>query len=375
MTSKKGASLFMRVAKARDHQFRRFLLVIIICLMVVNFATICILHPQHNHLIPRVFVTSSNETTGVLSGIGIDQNQNEVERIEVRHNPHEQLPWSLPQVPTIRQTSEMFMHQLAASKHKHNISLKWEESSDDWPKLPTPIFILNLPKSGTQTMTQFFSCDNVPSSHTYIGLTRTGDCLRDNFMANLRSNTNTTVDPLQGCHEAVVNLNDNFAKNGNKSTTIVFMTYSDIGTPGPEQCFYSSINDGGLQHLYDYYPNSTIMLITREAESWYKSISKWEDGRLLTQWKNKCGFHGSIGDYSREDWVNFYHAHTEKIRQFASTHLTMTYVEMELENPSMIEYYTGIGLGCFQHCHPGKKTEEACKPIDWSEKVSNKNRH
>ena len=57
-----------------------------------------------------------------------------------------------------------------------------------------------------------------------------------------------------------------------------------------------------------------------------------------------------------EYWVNFYHAHTQKIRDFAMKHLSMTYVEVELENKrigEILEKYTKVSPECIQDCHPG----------------------
>jgi hypothetical protein len=280
-------------------------------------------------------------------------------KVQVDNSPP--LPWSLPNVPAIQKTSDDFMEELATLKRSEHITLPWEEFKDEKGlKLPTPIFILNLPKSGTQTLTEFFKCADMPSSHTFVKLTRTGDCLRDNYLADL--NSTDGVDPLRGCDE-IERIYHTPISHPDFGKTVSVLTYSDIGTPFPGRCFYSSINDGGLEHLHKYYPNATIMLLTREVNSWYTSMLNWNRGSLLKKWKSRCGYHGAIGD-SRSDWISFYRAHTEKVRNFAKKHLSMTYVEMELEDASsMIEYYTGIDQECFQHCLPGKKAEEACKPI------------
>jgi uncharacterized protein CbrC (UPF0167 family) len=284
------------------------------------------------------------------------------EKVIVDNSPP--LPWSLPKVPAIRKTSKEFMKELAALKRNRKLTLPWElPTSNSTLKLPTPIFILNLPKSGTQTLAEYFKCGNIESSHTYVRTTRTGDCLRDNYLVDQASNVHGEKNPLRGCNEVtkIYHIPKSHPDYGKNATV---MTYSDIGTPYPGRCFYSSVHDGGLEHLYKYYPNATIMLLTREVESWYSSLSKWNEGFLLKRWKNRCGFRGSIGDGSKEDWIDFYHAHTEKIRNFAKDHLSLTYVEMELEDaPSMIEFYTGVKSDCFQHCLPGKKTGEACKPV------------
>ena len=311
-----------------------------------------------------IYDSDEDEMKSGISDGAISKKVVKKNKVQVDTSPP--LPWSLPEVPAVQKSSKEFMDELATLKHKLNIPLPWEEPAEDGElKLPTPIFILNLPKSGTQTLTEFFKCSDLPSSHTYVGLVRTGDCLRNNYLADSANSTSdeaSGVDPLFGCDKIerkyhIPRTHPDFGKN------VSVLTYSDIGAVFPGRCFYSSVNDGGLEHLYKYYPNATLMLLTREANSWYNSISKWNQGRILTKWQNRCGFHGSIGDGSKEDWIDFYHAHTEKIRRFVKHHLSVTYVEMELEDASLIEYYTGIDLECFQHCLPGKKAGEACKPI------------
>jgi hypothetical protein len=66
------------------------------------------------------------------------------------------LPWSLPKVPAVRKSSVEFMEELNALKRRNNIALPWEVHDDATNTttgsssltLPTPIFILNLPKTG-----------------------------------------------------------------------------------------------------------------------------------------------------------------------------------------------------------------------------------
>merc|ERR1712194_206317 len=51
-------------------------------------------------------------------------------------------------------------------------------------------------------------------------------------------------------------------------------------------------------------------------------------------------------------------SHTQKIREFAMKHLSMTYVEVELEDERMGETlgeYTKVSRSCVLHCHPGPK--------------------
>ena len=71
-------------------------------------------------------------------------------------------------------------------------------------------------------------------------------------------------------------------------------------------------------------------------------------------WVSKCRFGSRTED--EEYWTNFYNAHTQKIREFATNHLSMAFVELELEGENMgelLEYFTGVPSSCLMDCHPG----------------------
>ena len=308
-------------------------------------------------------------------------NQNEIAAYPVvqrkNGNATFPLPWSLPEVPAIMKTSQEFMKELDELKRKNDIPLPWNDFSsktndtiqssdrntptvttDRTFRLPTPVVILNLPKSGTQTLQQYFQCGKLRSAHTYVNnpnvnfrKVRIGDCLRENFLANDPPFRN--VAPFDSCDRFV-------GINGNHSV----ITYSDIGVAfSKKKCFYSTLHDGGLDHLVEYYPNATLVLMVRNADSWYDSIRKWGKGRILRLWNVTCDFHGPFRTGTKEDWIGFYHAHTEKIRQFAKKHLGVTYVEVELnkDTPSAMEFYTGVSAKCFRHCYP-ERSINMCEP-------------
>lgn len=272
----------------------------------------------------------------------------------------EPLPWSLPEIDLNNyRTSREFMDQLGELKRRLNISLPWNSTSAN-VSLPTPIISLNLPKSATLTLWDYFQCGRYNGAHTHIPRTkpnlRIGDCMRENFLSD--------SPPFQGC-----NIDNN--KRGE------VQMYSDVGNPEPD-CFYNNIHDGGLEHITRHYPNATIIMMPRPFDEWYRSILKWGNGRLLGRWKKVCGFPVSRTDSGcekgdKECWQTFYLAHAEKIRRFAVEHLQLTYIEVPLdaEAPSLLESYTGVPQSCLQHCTPGKpkdpnvnlRTYKKCKPI------------
>jgi hypothetical protein len=264
------------------------------------------------------------------------------------------LPWSLPRPSPVRyQTSEEFMADYIALKRKNNIPLPWEQDKykDDKVTLPRPIIGLNFPKSATLTMSEYFKCGGITSIHTYTNHGRIGICMMENQLAD--------KPPMEGC-------NTHQRSKRMKETTPVEVIF-DIGLQGPP-CYYASVHDGGLENIAKYYPEGTIMLVTRNATDWYKSFEGW--GSILKRWGRSCGFDGTLeGDgmeywnrlyHSNESkmqyWIEFYEAHTQKIREFALENLSLTYVEVQLESETMaeqLERYTGVEQSCVQVCHPG----------------------
>jgi hypothetical protein len=244
--------------------------------------------------------------------------------------------WSIPNaIPN--STSEQFMKELAAFKHELNIPLPWEKNASSI-QLPTPIFVVNLPKSGTTTLHQYFDCGKIPSSHTVTkksngeGNIRIARCLRIN---HAKERNNTPTPPLHGCDG--------------------YSAYSDIGDAAMVNglCYYPSLHIDGLEYLARYYPNATIVLATRSAKSWYQSIKKWHNGNMIDMWRDWCGFPGYLIDGTEEErWTYFYQAHTQKIRDFVVENLGLTYIESELENGHLLGRYTGIDSSCWMDCKP-----------------------
>jgi hypothetical protein len=308
------------------------------------------------------------------------------------------LSWSLPQpvYPIRNQTSEEFMLHYIAMKRRYNISLPWEKNVNNndmsindnnnnmkpQVSLPLPIISLNFPKSATLTMSAYFDCAGLTSIHTSTQNGRIALCMLTNQLHN---------------HPPMYNCDSHIKRNTNNTGAVPIDFYSDIGLQGPP-CYYASLHDGGLENIVRHYPNATILLVTRDAASWYHSMVKW--GGIMGRWKKYCGFDGHLhtttttnSDNSTNDmeywknmyneiglskekeeiyWINFYNAHTQKIREFVLQHLSLTYIEVEIENPnigSILQHYTKVSPECVLYCHPGphwiKKhnTITKCHPI------------
>lgn len=196
-------------------------------------------------------------------------------------------------------------------------------------KIPTPIFVTSLPKSGTTSTWKYFLCGlgKGQAAHQYAKVhngtkqVRLGMCLKDNMLKKR--------DFLAGCGD--------------------YQVWTDAGALAPGTCWYPSIHNG-LQALYNDYPKATILQVNRETESWVNSTTEFND--LWTRWSKLCDdkFPG-VGS-TREDYGKFYEWHTQMVRKFALDHPSMTYIEVSLEGSDtgrILEERTGISASCWVH--------------------------
>ena len=106
-------------------------------------------------------------------------------------------------------------------------------------KVPFPIFVASLPKSGTTSIARMFYCGNVSTAHTFANTqdgqqVRIGECYQ--------KNVGLSRPPFEGC--------------GN------YDVWSDNGFIRGRRCYYPSIH--GLSEYYKHYPNATILLVKRK---------------------------------------------------------------------------------------------------------------
>lgn len=210
--------------------------------------------------------------------------------------------------------------------------------------IPLPIFVFSLPKSGTTSIWRYFNCGKLWSVHHWTKLElegepheRIGVCMGKNVYER-----NNSVPMLQGCGHA--------------------QAWSDAGAIYGKECFYPSVH--GLDNIAKFYPNATIVLVTRNTDTWVKSLQKWNGGQLMSQWAKRCsGFPSPSKDLltDTQQWVDFYNHHTQTIRDFVRDHPTLTYFEAPLEAPDtplQLEQAFRIPAKCWGNYLPGggKKT-------------------
>jgi Sulfotransferase domain len=222
--------------------------------------------------------------------------------------------------------------------------------SDPPPKLkvPLPIFVPSLPKSGTTSIHKYFQCGNQRSAHLVYRIdgkvhNKIGRCWQRNIQQG--------KPPLEGCGDhdiwsdtGYVDLN--YRKGQNKSQSV-----SNI------PCYYPLIQ--ALDQIYEAYPNSTFLFVTRNETNWLESIQTYHEGFIVDVWK-RCKIDGFPGlDARPEDFLDFYRWHQRLIRSFAEGHPSITYLEVPLEaanTAEILEDKIGISNTCWGHHNQQQST-------------------
>jgi hypothetical protein len=175
-----------------------------------------------------------------------------------------------------------------------------------------------------------------------------------------------------------------------------YTVFSDAGYMWPKakgsrkhDCFYPSVH--GLENIAKYYPNSTILVITRQVDAWIQSAHVTWKPSIIKRISAACsGFPGNFtrGDWSNHStkavdaWANYYTQHTESIRNFSMLH-NLTYIEASLEDPNLailLESKIGITRQCWGHANKiterrgseaaRKKEKEAQVNGSWSNETA-----
>jgi hypothetical protein len=234
--------------------------------------------------------------------------------------------------------SKSFQHSGAKLNEKkslqpRNISTASEEPPSPFPapiKVPLPIFVASLYKSGTTTTHSYFECGGQRSVHwTDTDGHRTGKCIRENILVGR--------EPFQGCGDY------------------------DVWSDNSWMCWDPSVSD--LDAIYQAYPNATILLTVRDSYAWINSVMHW--GKLLRrlgECHNLWPGQPRNRQITPEDIRKFYLWQIQHVRDFAATHPSMTFLEVSLESnetASLLEERIGIPASCWGHHNENNKNKMA----------------
>ena len=202
-----------------------------------------------------------------------------------------------------------------------------------------PIFNLGLPKSATSTAHGYLNCGLGPleGGHQWIVPDSNRDGTTERTVAHcMQRNLQNDRPIVEGCGDT--------------------LHFSDVGVMRTDGCFYPSMDRQWLDAMYRDHPYGTIMNVVRDATVWYQSALKWNN--LTTRWSKNCGALGSnesdldfpLGNATAAEWVFFYNQHTQRVRDFATAHPSLTYVEVSLENEEQRQQVLGDSFGFSSSC-------------------------
>lgn len=274
--------------------------------------------------------------------------------------------------------------------------------------LPLPIFVLNMPKSGSTSIHEYFECGmgkgfavhyaynlkvltESERERIHPGVLTAGICMGHNRINDrplvegcggfaVYSDAGMMIQDTLGHHDAVLDW-----KVHNNSNHQNLTKHDLFELPRRDWCFYPGVH--ALENIVKHYPYATILHLPRNAQDWVRSSTAWGQKRtMLERYHLRChGFdnhtfhppplteaernkrllerniakqqqnqqHHRRKNKTEAEWANWYkHDYTNRIRRFATNHPTLTYFESPLEDPNTpirLEEATGIDRSCFGH--------------------------
>jgi hypothetical protein len=120
-----------------------------------------------------------------------------------------------------------------------------------------------------------------------------------------------------------------------------------------EKLCFEPVLHGGMENLYHYHPNATILLITRNVNDWVSSVNRWYQlGSRIKTWCHGPGYFTQWKDkiVTNDDLVQLYKDHGNMVRSFAQSHPSLTFIEVQLEGnetAAILEERIGISKECW----------------------------
>ena len=151
------------------------------------------------------------------------------------------------------------------------------------------------------------------------------------------------------------NKQEPFQQCPSKGNTIpkfdIFIEGQMIAPPGI--CFHPALY--GLETIYKYYPQGTILAMVRDPAKWYQAIEVNGITNQLIQCNELYLDQTTrIGDRSltMDDVKAFYNYHNDHVRKFVADHPTLNYIEINIDLPNagkILEEKIGISADCWKY--------------------------
>ena len=196
--------------------------------------------------------------------------------------------------------------------------------------LRLPIINLGLPKSGSTSIRDFFSCGNLTASHFKCHSGPCGMCVDQNLQAGRPA--------LHGCGDYHV-----WAQ----------LDWAPIGLPiqKKKQCFFPQLS--ALKELHTQFPEATFVLPTRPPRHWIASVDHWQHADYrMREVLAACNLPGLPSGRAPNDseLADFYVQHSRAVRTFVANHPSHTLIEFDLEEPDVAQKLalaSGVPAACW----------------------------
>ena len=208
--------------------------------------------------------------------------------------------------------------------------------TDGTMKFQLPILNVGFPKMGSSTLTAFFECGNLKSSHYHCN-----------------SEKGAAPTPCGTCmHHAVAMGKPPLASCG------AFYFYGELNYVTETPCHWPQIHM--LDEIHAEAPNATFILVFRDIKSWTRSIRRWKEVNvpfLIDALRDYC----NVGSTDAE-LEQFFCDQVNRVRTFVKVHPSHKLVEVQLEdteNTSNILFRQfGIKRECWGHRNNNNKNNE-----------------
>ena len=199
--------------------------------------------------------------------------------------------------------------------------------TDGTMKFQLPILNVGFPKMGSSTLTAFFECGNLKSSHYHCN-----------------SEKGAAPTPCGTCmHHAVAMGKPPLASCG------AFYFYGELNYVTETPCHWPQIHM--LDEIHAEAPNATFILVFRDVKAWIRSIRRWKEVNvpyLIDALRDYC----NVGSTDAE-LEQFFCDQVNRVRKFVQVHPSHKLVEVQLEdteNTSNILFRQfGIKRECWGH--------------------------
>ena len=200
-------------------------------------------------------------------------------------------------------------------------------------KVKYPVFVASLYNSGGKAVHDYFTCGGQSSIWNWYGRSALAYCWKAAFY--------NKAEPFDSC-----------PSKGNTPKFDIFAEGHWIVPPG--FCFHPSLL--GMDTIFKYYPQATIVLTVRDSAKWYEATERNEKmaERLLECKDLYLDQQTRIGDrpLNRDDIKAFYNYHNDHVRKFIADHPTLNYLEINLDSPDVgkiLEDKIGISAQCWKY--------------------------